>query len=242
MGYASPDLVQRVITQTLTSATQPTLSGKGNLLNFGNSLDKNLITNVIMNQHINIADTFINSTLSVLYKTPLKEIADIECKIAVDIDAYNSEVYLVSPQANVFVPGDVIVIIDGFFEEKHTVLSISGDNTLMFSSNISGYYSADTARLLRVRFPDPIPNISARLAAASIYDRHFSSQSTSQNSEFGKLLRNQAKIDINNILNGRAVLHGQHRIGDRFVNSNLKDRYSLRNIEGDSTRDIGEIL
>lgn len=241
MGYASPELVERVLTQSLTSATQPTVSGKGNLLNFGNSLDKNLITNVIMNQHISIADTFINSALSVLYKTPLKEIADIECKMAVDIDAYNSEVYLISPQANVFVPGDIIVLIDGIFEEKHIVLSTNGDNILSFSSNVSGYYSAETARLLRVRFPDPIPNTSARLAAASIYDRHFSSQSTSQNSEFGKLLRNQARLDINNILNGRVVLHGQHRIGDRFANSHLKDRYGLRNVEGDSSRDIGEI-
>lgn len=240
MGYCSPELVERVLTQSLTSATKPTLSGKGSLVNFGNSLDKNLISDTIMNQHINIADTFINSTLSVLYKTPLKEIADLECKMAVDIDAYNSEVYLVSPQANVFVPGDIVVIIDGLFEEKHVVSSVSGDNTLIFSSNISGYYSADTARILRVRFPDPIPNTSARLAAASIYDRYFSSQSTSQNSEFGKLLRNQSRVDLNNILNGRVVLHGQHRIGDRFVNSHLKDRYGLRGSESDSTRDIGE--
>ena len=130
MGYASPALVERVITQSLTSATQPTLTGKGNLINFGNTLDKNLITDEIMNQHINIADTFINSALSVLYKTPLKEIADLECKMAVDVDAYNGELYLISPQANVFVPGDVVVIIDGVFEEKHIVTSIMNDKAL----------------------------------------------------------------------------------------------------------------
>jgi hypothetical protein len=241
MGYASPALVERVITQSLTSATQPTLTGKGNLINFGNTLDKNLITDEIMNQHINIADTFINSALSVLYKTPLKEIADLECKMAVDVDAYNGELYLISPQANVFVPGDVVVIIDGVFEEKHIVTSIMNDNTLMLDGNLNGFYSAETTRILRVRFPDPVPNTSARLAAASIYERYFGSQSTVQTSEFAKTLRNQAKIDINNILNGRAVLHGQHRIGDRFLNSNLKDRYGLRNVEGDSSRDIGEL-
>ena len=241
MGYASPALVERVITQSLTSATQPTLTSKGNLINFGNTLDKNLITDEIMNQHINIADTFINSALSVLYKTPLKEIADLECKMAVDVDAYNGELYLISPQANVFVPGDVVVIIDGVFEEKHIVTSIMNDNTLMLDGNLNGFYSAETTRILRVRFPDPVPNTSARLAAASIYERYFGSQSTVQTSEFAKTLRNQAKIDINNILNGRAVLHGQHRIGDRFLNSNLKDRYGLRNVEGDSSRDIGEL-
>jgi|LauGreDrversion4_2_1035121.scaffolds.fasta_scaffold00018_15 hypothetical protein len=241
MGYASPSLVERVFTQSLTSATQPSLSGKGNLINFGNTLDKNLITDEIMNQHINMADTFINSTLSVLYKTPLKEVADLECKMTVDVDAYNGELYLVSPQANVFVAGDVVVIIDGVFEEKHVVESVANDNMLMLEENLSGYYSAQTSRILRVRFPDPIPNTSARLAAASIYERYFASQSSVQTSEFAKTLRNQAKIDINNILNGRTVLHGQHRIGDRFVNSNLKDRYGLRNVEGDSSRDIGDL-
>jgi hypothetical protein len=241
MGYASPALVERVITQSLTSATQPTLTGKGNLINFGNTLDKNLITDEIMNQHINIADTFINSALSVLYKTPLKEIADLECKMAVDVDAYNGELYLISPQANVFVPGDIVVVIDGVFDEKHVVTSVLNDNTLMLDGNLNGFYSAETTRILRVRFPDPVPNTSARLAAASIYERYFGSQSTVQTSEFAKTLRNQAKIDINNILNGRAVLHGQHRIGDRFLNSNLKDRYGLRNVEGDSSRDIGEL-
>jgi hypothetical protein len=161
--------------------------------------------------------------------------------MAVDVDAYNGELYLISPQANVFVPGDVVVIIDGVFEEKHIVTSIMNDNTLMLDGNLNGFYSAETTRILRVRFPDPVPNTSARLAAASIYERYFGSQSTVQTSEFAKTLRNQAKIDINNILNGRAVLHGQHRIGDRFLNSNLKDRYGLRNVEGDSSRDIGEL-
>jgi len=240
MGYCTPQLVQRILVQSLTSATTPTTTGKGSLVNFGNSLDKNLITDEIMNQHINIADTFINSTLSVLYKTPLREIADIECKLAVDIDVYNNEVILVSPQANVFVPGDIIVINDGVYEDKLTVSSIIGDNILKFDDIIAGIFSTDSTRILRVRFPDPIPNTSARLAAASIYDRYFSAQSSSQQSDFAKTLKSMCRADLNNILNGRAVLHGQHRIGDRFLNSHLKDRYGLRGMESDSTRDVGE--
>lgn len=241
MGYCPPQLVQRILVQSLTSATSPTTSTKGSLINFGQSLDKNLINDDIMNQHINIADTFINSVLSVLYKTPLKEVADLECKIAVDIDPYNNDVILISPQANVFLPGDIIIITDGIYEEKKTVESVSGDNILQLISPVDGIYSADSTRILRVRFPDPIPNISARLAAASIYDRHFSAQSTAQTSDFSKSQKNLSRVDINNILNGRVVLHGQHRIGDRFANSHLKDRYSLRGLESDSSRDIGEL-
>ena len=147
---------------------------------------------------------------------------------------------LVSPQANVFVPGDIIVINDGVYEDKLTVSSIIGDNILKFDDIIAGIFSADSTRILRVRFPDPIPNTSARLAAASIYDRYFSAQSTSQQSDFAKTLKSMCRADLNNILNGRAVLHGQHRIGDRFLNSHLKDRYGLRGMESDSTRDVGE--
>ena len=147
---------------------------------------------------------------------------------------------LVSPQANVFVPGDIIVINDGVYEDKLTVSSIIGDNILKFDDIIAGIFSADSTRILRVRFPDPIPNTSARLAAASIYDRYFSAQSASQQSDFAKTLKSMCRADLNNILNGRAVLHGQHRIGDRFLNSHLKDRYGLRGMESDSTRDVGE--
>jgi hypothetical protein len=32
---------------------------------------------------------------------------------------------------------------------------------------------------------------------------------------------------MDNILNGRTILHGQHRIGRRFYNANLADRYAL---------------
>ena len=241
MGYCTIELVQRILTQSLTSATQPTLTGKGSLINFGQTIDKNLITDTIINQHINIADTFINSSLSVIYKTPLREIADVECKLAVDIDVYGVEVILVSPQANIFVPGDVVVITDGTYEEKKIITEIVGDNILKFTEDVSGIFLASVTRVLRVKFPDPIPNTSARLTVASVYDRYFSSQSTTQESNFSKSMRMQVKVDLNNILNGRAVLHGQHRIGDRFVNSHLKDRYALRSIESDGSRDIGDL-
>ncbi|KKK76988.1 hypothetical protein LCGC14_2858110 [marine sediment metagenome] len=46
-------------------------------------------------------------------------------------------------------------------------------------------------------------------------------------SKFGEVLREIANNDINNVLNGTTVLHGQQRIGRRFYNSNLVDQYAL---------------
>jgi hypothetical protein len=69
------------------------------------------------------------------------------------------------------------------------------------------------------------------MAAANIYEKYFMSQSSPNESEYGKLLRKLARADLNNILQGRTILHGSQRIGRRFYNSNLVDRYGLPNTQ-----------
>ena len=109
MGYATRELCKRVFAQSLTSATDPTSLTKGQLINFGNQPKSNLITDEILDQHISLADEFINSVLSSMYKTPLREISDLEFGLVVDIDPYNTDIVIMSPNANVFVPGDTII-------------------------------------------------------------------------------------------------------------------------------------
>ena len=238
MGYATPTLVKRVIAQSMTTATSDTLESKELLVNFGNQFDSNLITDNIMDEHIRNADMVINGSLSEMYKTPLKEYADLELLLASDIDAYNSDIILSTAQAGVLVPGDILVLTDGISQETHSVMSIINDYTIETDDEVAYVYSADSARILRVRYPDPIPLISARLTSANIYDKYFAGQSNTQQSEFGKTMRSLATNSLNNILNGRTVLHGQMRIGNRFFNSNLKDRYNLPSSEQDTSRDI----
>lgn len=241
MGYASRQLVQNVLSQTLTSATTPTLEGRGKLINFGNQIDKNLITNDIMDNFISMADSFINSTLSVLYKTPLTETADAEFILAFSTDPYSVEVILEGNKAGSLVPGDSLIFVQDGIEERGVVASVENVSTFTLESALGLTYEPSYTRLIRVRYPDPIPNISARIAAASIYDRYFSSQSSSEKSDYGKTQRSMARLDINNILNGRVVLHGKHRIGRRFASGTLMDRYGLPGGESDSSRDIGDM-
>ncbi|KKK64481.1 hypothetical protein LCGC14_2983800, partial [marine sediment metagenome] len=80
---------------------------------------------------------------------------------------------------------------------------------------------------MRIQFPPPINQVSARYAASFIYDKYFASQSSPNMSEYGTYLREQTKIDINNVLNGTTVFNGQHRTGRRFYNANLIDQYGL---------------
>lgn len=84
-------------------------------------------------------------------------------------------------------------------------------------------------RIIRVKFPDPIPWITIRLSAANLYDKFYSAQVSPNISDYGKFLREQARQKINDISNGRTILHGSHRIGNRFYNSNLSDQYGLPN-------------
>ena len=69
--------------------------------------------------------------------------------------------------------------------------------------------------------------ISARLAAANIYDKYFSSESSPNVSNFGESLRGLAYDRLNDVLNGTIIIHGQQRIGRRFYNPNLVDQYAL---------------
>lgn len=241
MGYSSRQLVQNILAQTLTSATTPTLEGRGKLINFGNQIDKNLITNEILDNFISMADSFINSTLSVLYKTPLTEKSDAEFILAMSTDPYSAEIILEDNKAGQLVPGDNLIFVQDGMEERGIVDSVLNSSTFVLESSLGLSYDPDYTRVIRIRYPDPIPNISARMTAASIYDRYFSAQSSSEKSDYGKSQRSLARLDLNNILNGRVVLHGQHRIGKRFASGNLMDRYGLPSHESDASKDIGDM-
>ena len=241
MGYASRTLVENILAQTLTSATAPTLEGRAKLINFGNQVDKNLITNEVLDNFISMADSFINSTLSVLYKTPLKEVSDSEFILALVTDVYSDEIFVEDNKASLLVPGDNIIFVQDGVEERAVIDSVINPSTFTIESSLGLVYEPAYARVIRVRYPDPIPNISARITAANVYDRYFSAQSSSEKSDYGKTQRALARVDLNNILNGRVVLHGQHRIGKRFASGNLIDRYGLPSVESDSSRDIGDM-
>jgi hypothetical protein len=163
--------------------------------------------------------------LSEMYLTPLMEKADLELKLLFDISAYNPDVHL--DKAYNLVPGDVIVFFDFTQEERHVVDSVEDLTNVVLVDELLGDYIADDTRVVRVKYPPPISLISARFAAANIYDKYFSAQVSPNMTEYGKTIREAGERDINNILQGRTVLHGQRRIGHRFFNPNLRDRYRL---------------
>ena len=232
MGYSTITLIERIISQTLTSSTPESIGTTVDLLKIGNTLDSNLIPEDTVEQYIQWADSEIDSAISELYVTPLCEFSNFETVLYSDIDEYYD--YVITTNRCPFYPGDNIILTDGENEERHVIETIVDNvNSNIFTTELPVQYAFDAivTRIIRVSYPNPVPLISARKAAANIYEKYFMAESSPSESEYGKMLRKLARSDINNILNGRTILHAQKRIGNRFYNSNLDDRYGLPNIE-----------
>ena len=132
MGYCNRILVERMIAQSMTSATISSGNNaeKGLLTNFGNQLNTNVISLDTLNENISIADQFINSVLSEMYKVPLKEFSDFDVDLGLDIDEYSSHIVLSRPCANVFNQGDILFITNGSQSDRCIVSYYVNENTL----------------------------------------------------------------------------------------------------------------
>jgi len=191
----------------------------------GNRFDSDIEDSGIVDVFISVADRQIDGMLSELYDTPLSEMIDIDSTLYSDIDAeYNP--YIVFERVFPLSPGDQIIIKQGEHEERHVIDEIISSTVFSTEEPIQYLFTAG-ARVVRVTYPNPIRWISARMAGANLYDKYFSAESSPNTSEFGNKLREIAANDIDSILNGIIILHGQFRIGRRFFNSNLVDQYGL---------------
>lgn len=232
MGYSTIRQVLDIMANALTSGVSAPQANGRMLLNdrdISTTFQPNNIdTNLIYQMGI-WSDEQIDAALSEMYQTPLIEKTDIELVLLNDIDPYNSSIEL--NKAAVLTPGDVLLFLDEIQEERHIVREVLNENAIELEDALIGLYSASNTRVLRVKYPPSITLISARLTAATVFDKLFSAQVAPGVSEYGKHLRELARRDLNNILNGRTILHGQKRIGHRFFNPNLRDRYRLPGIE-----------
>ena len=187
--------------------------------------------------YLSRGDEEINAALSEMYVVPLTEIADLESSLLAQVDEYNS--FIVLGESVPLNPGDIVILKYQDIEERHEIDEILASDTFSTLEPIQ-FAFPDGSRMVRIKFPEPIRIVSARYAAANIYDKFFASQASPNISTYGKYLRDQVRQELNNILNGRTVLWGQHRIGRRFWNATLDDRYALPALEA-SPRDLDQL-
>jgi len=234
MGYSTVSLVEKILANTMTSASPYNLNTPVPLIQIGNTLDFNVIPEDDVYQYIKWADEEINSAISELYVTPICENVDFETPMLYDIDEYNS--YIIIARGCSMYVGDDVILTDGTNEERHVisqVVSVGTECAFETEEPIVYNFKAISTRVLRVKYPEPLALMSARFAAANIYEKYFMAEASPSQSEYGKWLRGLVRADVNNILNGRTILHGAHRIGSsRFYNSNLTAQFGLPNNKG----------
>jgi hypothetical protein len=226
MAYSNILHVQRVLAKALTSAPpDEDETGRVDLLLIGETLDTNNVSEDTVYQYITFADNDINADISTLYVVPVLPKANYETTLYTDLDSLHQP-YIIVNQPHPFSVGDQILLTDGQREEDHVVESVDGGVITTISDVLYEFQATDT-RVLRIGYPPPLTQCSARLAASYIYDKYFAAQSDPNVSEYGKFLRQQARQDINNVLDGIITLHGVQRISRRFYNPTLLNRHAL---------------
>lgn len=238
MGYASVVEVDMFLAQALTSARPDSTFSKIDLINVNNVRDLNRIPNDIVEFYISASDSQIDGILSQQYKTPLKKCANGQWDLDADISEYN-QIVEVTDATNLVAADEIVIRNDDTgVEEFHTVSQIIDQYSFLTTDAIETTFSGDNIRVVRLQFPPPVNQVSARYAAATIYDKYFSAQNAPNVSDYGNALRNIAQGQINDILNGKVILKCQRRVGDRVGNPWLDSAYAHRTpVDGYHTTD-----
>jgi len=218
MGYSTQTLVEEILANALTRGSPS--GAPVNIINIGNDLRDTIGTSTMI-QYIRWADEEIDAALSVIYRVPLKRIVRGEFELLSNILAGSQTIKI--EDSGRFHVGDVVIISDGTNREKETIATISDEITMTISGAFSYSFLSSNTMVQRLGYPDPIPLISARYAAANLYDKKFAAQASPNMSQYGTTLRTMAENDLNSVLNGRVHLLGQTWLGRRFFNPALLD-------------------
>lgn len=233
-------------------------TGRVKLINVGSTRDFNRVSDETVEYYINLADSQVDGILTQMYFTPFDKCAHGEWALDDDVNAPSTpgtgtdgsgsgtggtdsggattttttpNLIVVESSCNL-IPGDEILIHDNLLpgnQEIHIVNEIVDQNSFTTVDDIEGIFLADNGiRVIRLRFPPPLNQISARYAASFIYDKYFASQAEPNTSDYGKEMRRIAMGQINDILNGKIIVKCGKRRGDIFGNPWIDDTYQHR--------------
>lgn len=225
MGYSTRFEFEQALANALTTANpvEDPVDNTINITDIGNSMSSTL-TNEQVLQYIRWADENLDAWLRDIYRTPLKRVNRGSYPVVLDITAGDDFLYL--SDSTRFNEGDLVLLRDDVISQQLTIDDVPTDTKLEFTTPITSSYLAASTNVERIRYPDPIPKISARLAAAYFFDKFFSAQQDANTSNYGKYLRQLVYQDVNLITAGKIRLDvpdaGEY-IGRRYYNLVLED-------------------
>lgn len=225
MGYSTRFEFEQAIANVLTTANpvEDAITNTIPITSIGNTIDATIADDDV-EQYIRWADENIDAWLRDNYRTPLKRVNRGTFPLAADVTAGDD--FALLSDATRFTPGDVALLRSPTASQELTVEAVPSTTRVEFTLTITLSYLASDTNLERIRYPDPVPKMSARLAAAYFFDKHFSAQQDPNTSEYGKYLRQLVYNDVNLIKSGAirlAVPEAGDYIGRRYYNHVLND-------------------
>jgi len=230
MGYSNSIQVDMILGQALTAARAENaeFGVQLKLWEVGHVRDTNIIPNDIVNYYISLGDNQIDGILSQQYYTPLRKCVQGQWDLDADINEYNQTIEISDTSA--LNPGDDVIIknLNNGDEYEDVVLEVVDQHSFSVIGPITIFFEGDNIVVKRIQYPAPINQISARYAAAFIYDKYFSAQNSPNVSDYGNKMREICIGQLNDILNGRVILKNQMRVGDHWGGPWNEDTYALR--------------
>ena len=173
---------------------------------------------------IRLAQQEIDARLSPVYVTPLKMVKIFEEALAEDaLAGTNVEVRLWSTAQ--FCLGDLVRFQSYGAIDNATIIEVIGQTAFRVDRLKYSFFPEDGVAAI-LKFPDPIPVITARLAVSYAFDELFSADQSPDVSNYGIEQRKMAYNSIDNIMDGSTFLFGQDQTGRRFIRGTLLDAYS----------------
>lgn len=232
MAYATVTEAKIALANALTSGN-PSAIGPQPITDIQNTITNTIPVSEFV-QYIRWADQEIDAIISSIYKVPLKRVNVGSFKLAVDVvvgDGLTPATAIVLEDATKFLPEDIFYLRNSISLEKLTIVSVLDEHRITTTTPaLNGYLAVDST-IERIRYPDPIPLVSAKLSAAHLYDKYFAAQVEGNKSEYGVRLRQDAIDDLNGVLSGsvRLLLADANRyVGRRYYNPALDDAFNTR--------------
>lgn len=232
MAYATTTEAKIALANALTSGN-PSAAGPQPITDIQNTIT-NTIPVAEFLQYIRWADQEIDAAISSIYKIPLKRVNVGTFNLAIDVtvgDGLSPATAIVLEDATKFIQEDIIYLRNSISLETLTIASVLDEYRIITTTPAINSYLALDSRVERIRYPDPIPLISAKFAAAHLYDKYFAAQVEGNKSEYGVRLRQDAMDDINAILSGtvRLLIADANRyVGRRYYNEALDDAFNTK--------------
>jgi len=227
MGYSTRQEVILALANALSMGNPSTPGTLVDITSVGSTISDS-VTEAQLNQYIRWGDQQIDAAISALYRTPLRRVNRGSFHLAVNITAGDTSIVL--DDATRITAGDIILIRDSSNLQQVFVADVLDDNHISLDAPVIHSYDLLITSVEIIRYPDPVPFISARLAAAIIYDRHFSSQVQGNQSDYGKYLRKLAFDNLNLVLSGAVRLEmvdAGDFVGKRYYNNALNDTIKI---------------